>query len=211
MGRPNPTATKGTTPPHRTRAAHYNEGGPPNYKRPQEGTHMTTAIKNLKAKTKTATYKIANDPDTLLTVTITKNNGYEKRATSDNYKRDDKYDMSFKIEQENKTVHKTQPLRYNKPYQDLFVAIQNAYEGNEQVRSLTENQDWNKLTQELYKAADPDAVKREREAVNKRIAEMQEQLKMLTDHLNRLDGANTDKPEDEAPFWDDDDLDDTDW
>lgn len=172
---------------------------------------MTTAIKNLKAKTKTATYKIANDPDTLLTVTITKNNGYAKRTTSDSYKPADKYDMSFKIEQENKTVHKTQPLRYTKPYKDLFAAIQNTYEGNEQVRSLTENQDWNKLTQELYKAADPDAVKREREAVSKQITEMQEQLKMLNEHLNRLDGANTDKPEEEAPFWDDDDLDDTEW
>ena len=172
---------------------------------------MTTAIKNIKAKTKTVTYKIANDPDTLLTVTITKNNGYEKRTTSDSYKPADKYDMSFKIEQENKTVHKTQPLRYDKPYQALFAAIQNAYDANEQVRSLTENQEWNKLTQELYKAADPEAVKREREAVNKQIAEMQEQLKMLTEHLNRLDGANTDKPENEDPFWDDDDLDDTGW
>lgn len=172
---------------------------------------MATVIKNLEAKTKTVTYKIANKPDTLLTVTITKNNGYEKRATSDSYKHADKYDMSFKIEQENKTVHKTQPLRYSKPYKDLFAAIQNTYEGNEQVRSLTENQDWNKLTQELYKAADPDAVKREREAVSKQITEMQEQLKMLNEHLNRLDGANTDKPEEEAPFWDDDDLDDTEW
>lgn len=172
---------------------------------------MATVIKNLEAKTKTVTYKIANKPDTLLTVTITKNNGYEKRATSDSYKHADKYDMSFKIEQENKTIHKTQPLRYSKPYQNLFAAIQNAYNSNEHIKALTEKQDWNKLTQELYKAADPDAVKREREAVSKQITEMQEQLKMLNEHLNRLDGANTDKPEEEAPFWDDDDLDDTEW
>ena len=147
----------------------------------------------------------------MLTVTITKNNGYAKRTTSDSYKPADKYDMSFKIEQENKTVHKTQPLRYTKPYKDLFAAIQNTYDANEQVRALTENQDWNKLTQELYKAADPDAIKREREAVSKQITEMQKQLKMLTEHLDRLDGANTDKPEAEAPFWDADDQDDTDW
>lgn len=172
---------------------------------------MTTAIKNLEAKTKTVTYKIARKPDTLLTVTITQDKEYKQRDNNNGYKPEPKYDMSFKIEQENKTVHRTQPLRYNKPYQDLFAAIQNAYEGNEQVRSLTENQDWNKLTQELYKAADPDAIEREREAVSKQITEMQEQLKMLTDHLDRLDGANTDKPEEEAPFWDDDDLDDTDW
>lgn len=172
---------------------------------------MTTAIKNIEAKTKTVTYKIARKPDTLLTVTITQDKEYKQRDNNNGYKPEPKCNMSFKIEQENKTVHKTQALRYDKSYQALFAAIQNAYETNEQVRSLTENQDWNRLTQELYKAADPEAVKRERDAVNKQIEKMQEQLKMLTEHLNRLDGANTDQPDNEDPFRYDDDLDDTDW
>lgn len=50
---------------------------------------MTTAIKNIEAKTKTVTYKIARKPDTLLTVTISHrtkstNNETTTTATSPN-------------------------------------------------------------------------------------------------------------------------------
>ena len=170
---------------------------------------MTTPIKNLVEQAKTVTYKIAKDPEVMLTVTITQDTDYVPRDNSDAYKPLNKHDMSFTIESENEVVHQTQPLRFDKSYQDLFVAIKNAYKNSPSIGSLTKNQSWNKLTEALYEAADPEAVKREREEVSKKIDELQKQLAMYTEHLNRLGGANSNQPESDDPFWGDDDYDDT--